>query len=166
MNETSDDAILRKGEDGKIRVYFDKNQKMVVPASIKLPDDAEGKHVTVRRVDGKIVEIIIDGKSFADEQERIRMETANKAEASKHKQETNKSENTKFSKAPYNFIPLNDAVVESEHGSSIPDFGSYKDGLLSGYIDLTIDAKTPVYIRRLSKQSEFFEIGGRSLIPG
>ena len=34
MNETSDDAILRKGEDGKIRVYFDKNQKMVVPASI------------------------------------------------------------------------------------------------------------------------------------
>lgn len=166
MNETSDDAILRKGEDGKIRVYFDKNQKMVVPASIKLPDDAEGKHVTVRRVDGKIVEIIIDGKSFADEQERIRMETANKAEASKHKQETNKSENTKFSKAPYNFIPLNDAVVESEHGSSIPDFGSYKDGLLSGYIDLTIDAKTPVYIRRVSDKSEFFEIGGRSLIPG
>ncbi len=165
MNETSDDAILKKGEDGKIRVFF-KKQKMVVPPSIEIPDDAEGKHVVVRRKDGKIVEIIINGKSYADEQERIRMETAKKAEASKHKQETNKSENTKFSKAPYNFIPLNDVVIESEHGNSVPGFGSYKDGLLSGYIDLTIDAKTPVYIRRLSDKSDFFEIGGRSLIPG
>ena len=69
----------------------------------------------------------------------------------------------KAAKAPYNFIPLNKCVV-SKNG--IPDFDRYYPDRFSGYIDLEMETKTPLYIRRKSETSDFFSASGKTLIPG
>ena len=75
-------------------------------------------------------------------------------------------------KAPYNFIPLNDKVVEAERR---PDFDKYHEERYTGYIDLNIETITPLYIRdTLNKEemaaekinSDFFSPGGKPKIPG
>jgi hypothetical protein len=86
-------------------------------------------------------------------------------------------------RAPYNFIPLNEKVVESE---PIPDFDRYHPDRYTGWIDLEIKTKTPLYIRdtlnkdEMKKQaqeepkktekafinSDFFSPGGKPKIPG
>jgi len=84
-------------------------------------------------------------------------------------------------KAPYNFIPLNKHVVEAER---IPDFDVYNKDRYTGWIDLSIVTKTPLYIRDTltmdemeEKQktkkdgkkfinSDFFSPGGKNAIPG
>lgn len=80
-------------------------------------------------------------------------------------------------KAPYNFIPLNDKVVEAE---TRPDFDTYHSNRNTGYIELEIETKTPIYIRdSLTKEeaekiekkedfinSDFFSPAGKLRIPG
>ncbi len=165
---TTEEATLKISLSKKnkkiFEVVFTNGKSMPVNGLVDIPSEANEKDALVKREGGKIIEITVEGKRYGLKHSPNRQPSTNpskdptKPYKKEHKREP--------SRAPYNFIPLNDVVVESEHGSSVPGFASYKDGLLSGYIDLTIDAKTPVYIRRLSKQSEFFEIGGRSLIPG
>jgi len=53
-----------------------------------------------------------------------------------------------MAKAPYNFVPLNDTVVPAEKkpGADFPLDVFHKDRH-TGWVDLTIEAKTPIYIR-------------------
>ncbi|MCB5250575.1 MAG: TIGR03986 family CRISPR-associated RAMP protein [Candidatus Cloacimonadales bacterium] len=44
--------------------------------------------------------------------------------------------------APYNFVPLNDTVLENRVNNSFDEFID-----LSGYIDLEMTAKSPIYVR-------------------
>ena len=62
--------------------------------------------------------------------------------------------------APYNFIPLNEKVVEAEN---IPDFDKYHDNMYTGYIDLKIKTLTPLYIRDTLTEEEYIKIrcGGK-----
>jgi len=157
-------VFLSKKKKKIVNVIFADGKSMPVNGLVDIPYEANEKEVSVKRDDGKVVEITVGEKKYGlKNSPNIQPKVSPEKAPKKH---FTKVEKREPSRAPYNFIPLNDVVVESEHGSLIPGFGSYKDGLLSGYIDLTIDTITPVYIRRLSKQSEFFEIGGRSLIPG
>ena len=80
--------------------------------------------------------------------------------------------------APYNFVPLNDKVVEVN--KAVPEADRYHDdeGRQSGWIELAIETKTPLYIRgALSKEeleagkdakeiSDFFAPGAKLRIPG
>lgn len=90
-----------------------------------------------------------------------------------------------FSTAPYNFIPLNEKVVEAPE---VPDFDRYHKDRHTGYIEVEIEALTPLYIRdtltpeeyrakiELEKQNsthpktyinpDFFSPGGLIRIPG
>jgi CRISPR-associated protein (TIGR03986 family) len=69
-----------------------------------------------------------------------------------------------LAKAPYNFIPLNECVVKAQ---DIPEFNRYYKDRYSGYIDLWITTKTPTYIRRDKKESDFFSIKkDLPIIPG
>jgi len=82
---------------------------------------------------------------------------------------------TKDSKAPYNFIPLNDKVVTSE---KVPDFDKYHNERYTGYIDIKIETLTPLYIRDTLTEEEyrkknksyinpdFFSPGNLYRIPG
>jgi len=157
-------VFLSKKKNKTVNVIFADGKSMPVNGLVDIPYEANEKEVSVKRDDGKVVEITVGEKKYGLKNSPNIQPKANPEKAPK--KHFAKAEKREPSRAPYNFIPLNDVVVESEHRSSVPGFGSYKDGLLSGYIDLIIDTKTPVYVRRLSKQSEFFEIGGRSLIPG
>lgn len=96
---------------------------------------------------------------------------------------------------PYNFVPLNDKVIEAESypGEKIEiennkykkyPLNKYHRGLYTGWIDLEITNKTPLYIRdtltsdEISKKHEkekkneryinpdFFSPGGKIKIPG
>lgn len=55
-----------------------------------------------------------------------------------------KSKSGIYSTAPYNFIPLNKKVIKSE---PLPSFNTYHSDRYTGYIDLEIEAVTPLYIR-------------------
>ncbi len=84
-------------------------------------------------------------------------------------------------KAPYNFIPLNEKTVQAE---PIPDFDEYHKDRFTGWIDLSIETRTPLYIRDsltelemkrrdvAEKKNEryinpdFFSPGGKLKIPG
>ncbi len=86
-----------------------------------------------------------------------------------------------YSKAPYNFIPLNEKIVEAE---PVPEFDRYHNDRFTGYIDLEIQALTPLYIRdtltmdeykerdKMEKEKktfinpDFFSPGGILRIPG
>ncbi|BCB96585.1 CRISPR-associated RAMP family protein [Dissulfurispira thermophila] len=59
-----------------------------------------------------------------------------------------------YSKAPYNFIPLNDRVVKAE---PVPVFNRYHSDRFTGYIDLEIKALTPLYIRDALTMEEYRE---------
>ncbi len=78
--------------------------------------------------------------------------------------------------APYNFVPLNREVVEIN--PIIPPANKYDTGRNTGWIEVEIDARTPLYIRgTLTKKEvgtgqesknkpDFFAPAGRIRIPG
>lgn len=100
----------------------------------------------------------------------------------------NKRENDKPASAPYNFVPLNEVVIESGfepgvNSGEINDkkkfrFDTYindsgEEERITGHIDFTIETVTPLYIRDTDKKEEtgkinpdFFSPGGRLKIPG
>lgn len=77
--------------------------------------------------------------------------------------ENNKIQNQESARAPYNFVPLNDNVIESNNSDS--KFDRFVTEQYSGYIDLTITALTPLFIGS-SKKGEFFKIHDKYAIPG
>jgi len=81
--------------------------------------------------------------------------------------------------APYNFVPLNEQVVPTEcEPAKDFAFDKYHEGRYTGYIDLTIETKTPLYIRGTLTEDEikqeidsknkpdFFSPTGKFCIPG
>lgn len=67
---------------------------------------------------------------------------------------SNNNNQKRISRAPYNFIPLPDEIVKFER----------PDGHLSGYVDITLETKTPFFIR--GNGSDFFKINDTPVIPG
>ncbi len=70
--------------------------------------------------------------------------------------------------APYNFVPLNEKIVTHKKPDS---FDKYHDNTNTGYIDLEIEAKTPIYTRDAKQKdeqenSDFYKQAGRYRIPG
>ena len=191
---------IRKGKKGKIitEIVFANGKMMSVPPSADISDmSLNGKTVEVERVKGQIEKVVCEGNvifSKAKKQSQPpkpkKYEHAGRSHGSH--QSIYRAENTgetitdhldevrhpATAKAPYNFIPLNDKVVEAE---SIPDFDTYhyKDHH-TGHIDLEIETITPLYIRdtlnteemeRQEKEenfinSDFFSPKGLSQIPG
>ncbi len=81
--------------------------------------------------------------------------------------------------APYNFVPLNKVVIESEFNPNEFRFDTYNgehrnEDRLTGHIDLELETITPLYIRDTGDEketatkhnSDFFSPGGRVRIPG
>ena len=67
-----------------------------------------------------------------------------------------------YARSPYNFVPLNDQVFYSK--SQTVNFNKYDSSRLTGYIDLLIENKTPLFIR--GKNENFLLINGNPIIPG
>lgn len=114
--------------------------------------------------------------------EKARLKSSKNPKGKYHEPRSHGKINITYSTAPYNFIPLNDRVIEAE--SKPPTFDRYHGDKYTGYIDLTIETLTPLYIRdtltmdefKLREQYEkeektfinpdFFSPGGLIRIPG
>lgn len=59
----------------------------------------------------------------------------------------NIKENNRKATAPYNFIPINKKVVSSEFSREMFSFDEYHKDKNTGYIEVNICTKTPMYIR-------------------
>jgi len=83
--------------------------------------------------------------------------------------------------APYNFVPLPEKVIPAVHNAvELPDHDKYYQGRHSGYFDVTLTARSPLYIRgplsakdlsrqeELKNKPEFFHTGNEHepVIPG
>lgn len=78
---------------------------------------------------------------------------------------SDKSSVDRYSHAPYNFIPLNDKVINVDI-NSIPSFNTYHNDRYTGYISLEIETLTPLYIRDTFNDVEYnkmIESRGESL---
>jgi len=163
---------IYKSKKGKLiaEIMFGKNKKITVSPNEYIPEELfNGKNVEFEREKGQVVDIVCEGKVIFSKA-RDRKERERRAVTADHIDAV-----TYPASAPYNFIPLNKVVVASEE---IPDFDIYDKDRKTGWIDLEIETKTPVYIRdsltgdeveagKESKDhSDFYSPGGKEKIPG
>ncbi|MBE3571264.1 MAG: TIGR03986 family CRISPR-associated RAMP protein, partial [Bacillales bacterium] len=125
-----------------------------------IPESLNGKEATVFREGNKILKIICEGKEYTVQ------EYSSKNQDMKS-QNSDINADVKAAKAPYNFVPLNHCVVETQQA---PDFDKYHNDRYTGHIDLEIETLTPLYIRNTNEKGEsdpdFFNINGQYKIPG
>ena len=69
-------------------------------------------------------------------------------------------------KAPYNFIPLNEKIFYPDEWSDKISHDIPFEDSQSGIIDITITAKSPIFIRDHEKPEEFCQHNGKYYIPG
>ncbi|MDM8522006.1 TIGR03986 family CRISPR-associated RAMP protein [Desulfococcaceae bacterium HSG8] len=136
-------------EEGRLNIFESRNKSSVVEIlftskkgkqtkvtvqGADISDEYNGKDVQFEREKGQVVKIICEEKLIFPD-----------TDSSPEKMEIHHVENVQYpAHAPYNFIPLNEIVVE---GENIPDFDKYHEKRYTGWIDLKIEAKTPLYIR-------------------
>lgn len=75
-----------------------------------------------------------------------------------HKVQKSPVSTDREAKAPYNFVPLNDKIVLSDFDVSETPFDKYHTESFTGFIGLTIEAKTPLYIRDTYTEDQLKEI--------
>ena len=152
----------KKGYDYSLT--FD-NGKSLKTQGFILPQNFDGKECEVERIKGLPSKIIIDGTEYTKTTTQSNIQENKLPAQPKIKNEPKQNSQIKlFSKAPYNFIPLNKDVVIAQ---DIPEFNKFHNDRISGYIDLLIVTKTPIYIRRDKEESDFFSIeNGKPIIPG
>ena len=181
-----------KTKKGDFAVYIIlENGKKIPLSDFKLRDDSlNNKEVEIIRENGRVVSMVCEGREIYSQkssndnrsykQENKRMFGRNNPE--KDKNFDSYKPRDIYSRAPYNFIPLNKTVVSAE---KIPEFDRYyTENRFTGYIDIEIEAKTPLYIRdalteeeykeKLAKEKrnetyinpDFFSPGGIPRIPG
>jgi CRISPR/Cas system CSM-associated protein Csm3 (group 7 of RAMP superfamily) len=136
-------------------LVFPNGKKQPVP-NLKLKDDSlNGKEVEVDREKGQIKKIYYEGKEIYSATESKKAQATKQSKNKIIEQSPSQSTNI-YSKAPYNFIPLNEKVVPAEE---IPEFDRYYDAKnrFTGYIDIEIKALTPLYIRDTLTEEEYKE---------
>ncbi|NKQ37375.1 MAG: TIGR03986 family CRISPR-associated RAMP protein [Chloroflexi bacterium] len=58
--------------------------------------------------------------------------------------------------APYNFIPLPDVIIKAvKSAEELPDHNRYIDGRHTGHFEVTLETKTPLYIRGMLTETEY-----------
>lgn len=153
-----------------------------LPIALEWQKKLKNKECQLQRQNGEIVSLILDGqdllasKSYqGSKQAGIgAQEVRFQANPASKKQEW--PVDNEYARSPYNFVPINRTVVGAvvRPGQILP-FDRYHEKALTGYIDLMIETKTPLYIRdcnnrieeaREADNPDFFSPGGQVKIPG
>lgn len=180
--------IEREKQPKKYNINVSKDDALLLQKRPNCEFEGNDKELTKLVINGKEIQLNKPGN-----QEPTNSQSSNyqKPEAKPNRQDTNRNKSrysngnsalmNNSAKAPYNFVPINKTVVTAPE---IPDFDRYHEGLHTGYIDLSIEALTPLYIRDTydeddEKQAmeakarndkwenpEFFSPGGTPKIPG
>jgi len=152
MEKAKLELIKTKKGDFVANIIFLNGKKQPL-SDFKLKDSSlNGKEVEVLREKGQIIKIICDGKEIYSKG----------SSSSKQKSMQKQSQSSTpspipgniYSRAPYNFIPLNNTVVPAEE---IPEFNKYHSNRYTGYIELEIKTLTPFYIRDTLTEKEYRE---------
>ena len=188
-------AILavQKNKEGKLRMrvtFENKNKRqkgsgMPAPPWCEVKQEFDNKPCEVKREQGQIVEMIVDGEKLtkpgiAKNKSSKPTGATSRAQTSQrqHQRSTGQSGSKKntpieVAKAPYNFIPLNKTVVTAKEDLTETYFDRYysNDENLTGYIELQLETRTPLYTRGTGitddkKNPDFFSPGGKLKIPG
>ncbi|EMT38860.1 TIGR03986 family CRISPR-associated RAMP protein [Thermoanaerobacter brockii subsp. lactiethylicus] len=158
---------LQKTKKGYDHILTFDDGKKIKAQGFNLPQNVDGKECDVERIKGVIEKIVIDGIEYNEPNIQKNLNDQNKEKTENHQKNYGTQQKTQSripARAPYNFIPLNECVVKAQ---DIPEFNKYHKDRFSGYIDLVITTKTPIYIRRDIEESEFFSIkNGLPIIPG
>lgn len=126
-------------------------------------------------VSGQIIKLKI-GENIYEPYSRIKVNTQPKIGGGAYIPK-NTATPSNSATAPYNFVPLNDKVVI---GEEIPKFNQYHKDRHTGYFDIDIETKTPIYIRDTRDQNDleneskiedfivpdFYSPAGQLRIPG
>lgn len=196
---------INRSKTGKVEViiFTDDQKKLFVYNAASMNADFHGRKVEFERENGNVTRINCDGNEIYPIKTAMTSTQKQSPALKASGKKASPIENTPFrsdiggvdgliidhlnevlpenatAKAPYNFIPLNRIVVFAE---PVPNFDKYQKDRLTGWIDLHIEALTPLYIRdamtleELRKQeeeqgerfisSDFFSPGGTPAIPG
>ncbi len=147
--------LARKSKKGKLIVEIDFEDKppMAIQETFVVDIDMNDEKCEFERVNGLITRVLIKGKEL-------------ELKAKKNKTNVFGKANVSTATAPYNFVPLNKQAVTLDKPDS---FDKYYGN--TGYIDVEIKTKTPIYIRRSGKEgeagnSDFYRQAGKYRIPG
>ena len=102
----------------------------------------EGKEITLGKIDQPEKPRPSEVKKQNSEN-NIGKQNRNKNRG-KESARSNTQESGENAKVPYNFVPINKFVIPAD---TIPEFDCYHSHRYTGYIDLEIEALTPLYIR-------------------
>lgn len=189
---------ISQGKKGNVVVgvvFVDSGKPMTIQnCTYQNIQSLNGKEVEVERINGQIKKVIYSGETvYSKSQTPSQPHVQNSQRRNFQARNVNSPRNVHIqgnhtmhkqepANAPYNFVSLNDKVVEAE---PIPNFNVYHHNKYTGYISLTIETKTPLYIRDTLTEAEmrekedvgcdkkkkyinpnFFSPGGRPCIPG
>ncbi|GER94314.1 TIGR03986 family CRISPR-associated RAMP protein [hot springs metagenome] len=150
-----------KSKAGKtiVEVIFSNNKKVPLSSNLNHSDplSLNGKEIEVEREKGQIIKIICEDKVLYDKSNKPTSVPSQRKSSPSQALAHNNADI--YSKAPYNFIPLNEKVISAENP---PDFDRYhtdRFNRFTGYIDLEIKALTPLYIRDALTMEEYRERG-------
>ena len=151
-------------------------------SSFNIPKDADGKEADVNRVNGQIVKIVIGDNSYEKNQSVLIKKPNNNKFNDHNSRSSVKNDHYDLNNssipeatAPYNFIALNKEVISIySNKDEIPSFDKFHNDLYTGYIDIDIETKTPIYIRDTAESSakdnkdnsDFFSPADKFRIPG
>lgn len=156
-------------QDGRSRYFLD--QRITVQDDLHETDLEEYALEPAGR-DQKVVRLRL--KDFDDEEITLGIPEGRSPKADGYRQDPktqSANDRAKFAKqqeandqwrfqnpayAPYNFVPLPSAIVPVDDGPQC----------YSGYLELTITAETPIFIRKHKDSSAFFQMNDGPFIPG
>lgn len=131
-----------------------------------IPEEWDGKELEADFKSGQPIKFSYDGKviekqNFMTKKTNLKRRKDFPSNRGSLSSQRNYSKNV--AKAPYNFVPINEKVVAAQ---DIPDEGhsTFNKNRLSGYISLSVEALTPLFIR--GNGESFLQFKNRPLIPG
>lgn len=167
----------KKGFAGEVKL--ENGKAMPVPPGFVVTMELNNKECELVRNKGQIMDVMVNGKTLKKTGSGIQAPrkqwppkgNPNRNHANQPRGNISRPLQTSKAWAPYNFVPLNDCVVKAQ---DIPTFDMYHEkDRFTGYIDLELEAITPIYIRGIpenakeeEKNPEFFAPGGQIRIPG
>ncbi len=155
---------IRKSRSGNIvgEIELEPGKSMPVPSKFILSIDMNNKECEIERVKGQPVKIIVDGNEI-DTKTKKKEKPQKSSFENKHVRKPTTSNNIQKAHAPYNFVPLNHTIVNVDKPEL---FNKYYGN--TGYIEVKIETKTPVYIRSAKGDDDpdFYQQAGKYRIPG
>jgi CRISPR-associated protein (TIGR03986 family) len=149
-------GILEKLGNGWRMHFNGKAVTINIDFGLKNVPAADGKEVLFSRdksgqvdsieIDGKKLEPIIKGQTRNQHQNQGRQNERRPVPPPEPRRD--------YARAPYNFVPLNEKVIPAD----------VEEKNLSGFVDLTITAKSDLFIR--GKREKFFKAGEKEALPG